>query len=52
MAVKKIPVGTNNIMVKALSLFSSLKENRFEGDTTIFSACRGWFEKFNSNWNA
>jgi hypothetical protein len=36
------------IMVKALSLFSSLKENKFKGDTTIFSASRGLFEKFNA----
>jgi hypothetical protein len=43
---KRIPTGTNNIMVKAVSLFSSLKENKFKGDTTIFSASRGWFEKF------
>jgi hypothetical protein len=43
---KRIPIGTNNITVKALSLFSSLKENKFKGDTTIFSASRGWFEKF------
>jgi hypothetical protein len=33
-------------MVKALSLFSSLKENKFKGDTTVFSASRGWFEMF------
>jgi hypothetical protein len=33
-------------MVKALSLFSSLEENKSKGDTTIFSASRGWFEKF------
>jgi hypothetical protein len=43
---KRIPIGINNIMVKALSLFSSLKENKFKADTTIFSASRGWFEKF------
>jgi hypothetical protein len=43
---KRIPIDSNNIMVKALSLFSSLKENKFKGDTTIFSASRGWFEKF------
>jgi hypothetical protein len=43
---KLIPIGTNNIMVKALSLFSSLKENKFKGDTAIFCASRGWFEKF------
>jgi hypothetical protein len=43
---KRIPTGTNNITVKALSLFSSLKENKFKGDTTIFSASRGWFERF------
>jgi hypothetical protein len=43
---KRIPIGTNNIMVKALSLFSSLKENKFKGDSAIFSASRGWFEKF------
>jgi hypothetical protein len=43
---KRIPTGTNNIIVKALSLFSSLKENKFKRDTTIFSASRGWFEKF------
>jgi hypothetical protein len=29
---KRIPTGTNNIMVKALSLFSSLKENKFKED--------------------
>jgi hypothetical protein len=45
---KRIPIGTNNIMVKALGLFSSLKENEFKGDTTIFSASRGWYEKFNA----
>jgi hypothetical protein len=28
---KRIPIGTNNVMVKALSLFSSLKENKFKG---------------------
>jgi hypothetical protein len=33
-------------MVKAFSWFSSLKENKFKGDTTICSASRGWFEKF------
>jgi hypothetical protein len=33
-------------MVKKLSLFSSLKENKFKGDTIIFSASRGWFQKF------
>jgi hypothetical protein len=33
-------------MVKALNRFSSLKENKFKGVTTIFSASRGWFEKF------
>jgi hypothetical protein len=27
---KQIPIGINNIMVKALSLFSSLKENQIE----------------------
>jgi hypothetical protein len=43
---KRIQIGTNNIMVKALSLFSSLKENKFKGDTTIFSAGRVWFEQF------
>jgi hypothetical protein len=43
---KWIPIGTNNIMVKAISLFSTLKENKFKGDTTIFSASRGSFEKF------
>jgi hypothetical protein len=43
---KRIPIGTNNLMGKALSLFSSLKENKFKGDTTIFSASRGWFENF------
>jgi hypothetical protein len=43
---KRIQIGTNNITVKVLSLFSSLKENIFKGDTTIFSASRGWFEKF------
>jgi hypothetical protein len=43
---KRIPIGTNNITVKALTLFSSLKEDKFKGDTTIFSASRGWFEKF------
>jgi hypothetical protein len=43
---KRIPIGTNNIMGKALSLFSSLKENKSKGDTTIFTASRGWFEKF------
>jgi hypothetical protein len=43
---KRIPIGTNNIMVDALSLFLSLKENKFKGDTTIFSASRGRFEKF------
>jgi hypothetical protein len=42
----RIPIGTNKIMVKALSLFSSLKEKKFKGDTTIFSASRGWFERF------
>jgi hypothetical protein len=42
---KRIPSGTNSLMVKALSLFSSLKKkkNKFKGDTTIFSASRGWF---------
>jgi hypothetical protein len=35
---KRIPTGTNNIMVKTLNLFSSLKENKFEGNNTIFSA--------------
>jgi hypothetical protein len=50
---KRIPIGTNSIMVKALNLFSSLKENKFEGDNTIFSASRGWFEKFTARkWNA
>jgi hypothetical protein len=43
---KRISIDTNNIMVKALRLFSSLKENKFKGDTTIFSASRGWSEKF------
>jgi hypothetical protein len=43
---KRITIGTNNTLVKAFSLFSSLKENKFKGDTTIFSASRGWFEKF------
>jgi hypothetical protein len=37
---KRILIGTSNIMVKALSLFSSPNE-KFEGDTTIFSASRG-----------
>jgi hypothetical protein len=45
---KRIPIGTNNIMVKALNLFSSLEEKKFKGDTMIFSASRGWFEKFNA----
>lgn len=39
---KRIPIATNNIMVIALKLFSSLKEYKF----TIFSASRGRFEKF------
>jgi hypothetical protein len=43
---KRIPTGINNIMGKALSLFSSFKENKFKGDTTIFSASRGRFQKF------
>jgi hypothetical protein len=43
---KRIPIGTNNIMVKALNLFSSLNENKFKGDTMIFSASRGRFENF------
>jgi hypothetical protein len=43
---KRIPIGTNNITVKALSLFSSLKENEFKRDSKIFSASRGWFEQF------
>jgi hypothetical protein len=34
------------MMVKALCLFSSLKENTFKVDPTVFSASRGWFEKF------
>jgi hypothetical protein len=38
---KRIPTGTNNVMVKAFSWFSSLKENKFKGDTTICSASRG-----------
>jgi hypothetical protein len=37
---RRIPIGTSNIMVKALSLFSSLNE-KFRGDITIFSASRG-----------
>jgi hypothetical protein len=43
---KRILVGTNNVRVKALSLFSSLKGNKFEGNTTICSVSRGFFEKF------
>jgi hypothetical protein len=43
---KRIPTGTNNIMVKALCLFSSLNEIKLKGVTMIFSASRGWFEKF------
>jgi hypothetical protein len=41
---KWIPIGTNNIMVKALYLFSSLNEKKLKGVTIIFSASRGWFE--------
>jgi hypothetical protein len=43
---KRIPICTNNTMIKALSLFSSFKENKFKEDTTIFSASRGRFGKF------
>jgi hypothetical protein len=38
---KPIPICTNNIIIEALRLFSSLKETKFKGDTTIFSASRG-----------
>jgi hypothetical protein len=41
---KPIPIGTNNVIVKSLSLLSSLEENRFKGDTMIFSASRGRVE--------
>jgi hypothetical protein len=41
---KRILIGTKNIMVKALRLFSSLKENKFKGDNATFSASRGWFK--------
>jgi hypothetical protein len=43
---KRIPIGTNDITVKAFSLFSSLTENKFKTDTTINSASRGWFQIF------
>lgn len=42
---KWIPIGTN-ITAKAFSLFLSLKGNKFKGDATVFSASRGWFQKF------
>jgi hypothetical protein len=45
LALVTIRENTNNIMIKALRLFSSLKENKFKGDTTIFSASGEWFEK-------
>jgi hypothetical protein len=43
---KWIPIGANNIMLKAHSLFSAFKENKLKGDTMIFCASREWFEKF------
>ncbi len=46
---KRIPIDTNNLMIKALSLFSTLKENKYEGVTTTFTASKGWLEKFKNH---
>jgi hypothetical protein len=41
-----IPVGTNDIMVKAHSMLSSLEGHKFTWDATMLSASRGRAEKF------
>jgi hypothetical protein len=43
---KPIPIGTNNIIVKALSLLLPLKENKSKGDAGIFFARRERAENF------
>jgi hypothetical protein len=41
---KRIPTGTNNILVKALSMFSSLKENKFKVIPRYFLPAEGSFK--------
>ncbi|XP_023223840.1 tigger transposable element-derived protein 1-like isoform X1 [Centruroides sculpturatus] len=45
---KKIPISGFNIMAKALSLFSRLKETKYKEDNSKFTASKGWLENFKS----
>ena len=45
---KQIPIDTNNIMIKALSLFQTIKEISFPDTSVTFNASKGWFDKFKS----
>ena len=45
---KCIKINSNDIMMKALNLFSTLNENKYPGVSTIFSASNGCLSKFKS----
>jgi hypothetical protein len=45
---KRIPIDGNNIKIKALSLFSSLKKEKYQEDSSTFLASKGWLENFKS----
>lgn len=48
---KRIPLSTDLIKEKALSLFSILKKEKFKNETKEFHASAGWFEKFKKRTN-
>ena len=43
---RHMPIDFKNIRIKAMSLFSTLKEKKYPGVVTTFCASNGWFCRF------